>query len=79
MRVGLGLTVTRSIKMDPVSTQTVLGLTAPMLLTAISKRRVKLKAPVILLAPQSLLHLTLVLLVVFSLPAPAPQAPAQLP
>lgn len=60
MHVGLGLTVTRSIKMDPVSTQTVLGLTAPMLLTAISKRRVKLKAPVILLAPQSLLYLTLV-------------------
>jgi hypothetical protein len=32
-----------------------------MLLTAISKRRVKLKAPVILLAPQQFLYLTLVI------------------
>jgi hypothetical protein len=61
MHVELGLTVTLSIKTDLVSTPTVLGLTAPMLLTAISKRRVKLKAPVILLAPLQFLYLTLVI------------------
>lgn len=46
--------------MDLVTTPTVLGLIAPMQSTAIFRRRVKLKAPVILLAPQLSLHLTLV-------------------
>lgn len=78
MHVELGLTATLSIKMDLVTAPTVLGLIAPMQSTAIFRRRVKLKAPVILLVPQLFLHLTLVLLVVLSLPAPALPAPAQL-
>jgi hypothetical protein len=60
MPVELGLTATLSIKMDLVTAPTVLGLIAPMQSTAIFRRRVKLKAPVILLVPQLFLHLTLV-------------------
>lgn len=78
MLVELGLTVTLSIKMGYVSNPTLLGLIAPMLLTAISKRRAKLKAPVIFLAQLPFLHLTQAVLVVHTLLAPALQAPVQL-
>lgn len=57
MPVELGLTVTPSIQMGDATTPTLLKLTATTLLTAIFRRRAKLKALVTLLAQQTLLHL----------------------
>ncbi|BBH04005.1 plasmodesmata callose-binding protein 3 [Prunus dulcis] len=54
---GAGLTVTPSIQMGDATTPTLLKLTATTLLTAIFRRRAKLKALVTLLAQQTLLHL----------------------
>ena len=74
MLVETVLTVTLSVQMDLVTTPTLLKHIAIMLLTAISKKKAKVKAPVNLLARQLSLQLTLALVAVLTPPVPVVEA-----
>lgn len=78
MHVELGLTVALPIKMGDASNPILSRLTALMLLTAISRRRVKLRDLVILVGLRKFLPLIPAIQAVLTLPVSVLQAPLRL-